>query len=384
MDFLTSFGTNIWAVLAYAGPFLFLLCVVVFIHELGHFLAGRMCGVQVKSFSIGFGPEIFGFDDRHGTRWKLSAIPLGGYVKFFGDLNVASSPDFQGANQMSEAEKKISFPHKSVAQRAFIVAAGPLANFILSIALFAGLAMVYGRIVVEPVIGTVVPNSVAERAGFLPGDKILRINDIPVASFEVLQRTVSASPGIAMNVVVLRKGAETSISATPELQEIKSRLGVSRIGRLGLAASRETTQFRTETFGPLQSLWHGVTETWYIVERTMNYIGKLLIGQESADQLSGLPRIVQASGEITQSSGFVGLLGLTALMSVSIGLLNLFPIPLLDGGHLLFYAYEAIRKKPLSERFQEIGFRIGFAMVISLMVFATWNDILHFLSLVPK
>ncbi len=381
MDFVSALGSNLWSVLSYALPFLFLLCVVVFIHELGHFLAGRWCGVKVKTFSVGFGPEILGFNDRYGTRWQFSAIPLGGYVKFFGDLNAASSPDFANAERMSEAEKQMSFPHKSVGQRAFIVAAGPMANFLLSIVLFAGLAMAYGRLVVDPVVGTIVPNSAAERAGFMPGDKIMRINGAEIVSFEALQRLVSASPEIPLTVVLQRRGSETTLSVTPELKEIKSRLGVARIGRLGIGASPETASVRTETFGPLKALAHGVSETWHVVERTMSYIGKLMIGRESADQLSGLPRIVQASGEVTQSSGFSGLLALTALMSVSIGLLNLFPIPLLDGGHLMFYAYEWLRKKPLSERKQEIGFKIGFALVIGLMIFATWNDILHFVSL---
>ncbi|MFM9975268.1 MAG: RIP metalloprotease RseP [Beijerinckiaceae bacterium] len=381
MDFVSALGSNLWSVLSYALPFLFLLCVVVFIHELGHFLAGRWCGVKVKTFSVGFGPEILGFNDRYGTRWQFSAIPLGGYVKFFGDLNAASSPDFANAERMSEAEKQMSFPHKSVGQRAFIVAAGPMANFLLSIVLFAGLAMAYGRLVVDPVVGTIVPNSAAERAGFMPGDKILRINGAEIVSFEALQRLVSASPEIPLTVVLQRRDSETTLTVTPELKEIKSRLGVARIGRLGIGASPETTSVRTETFGPLKALAHGVSETWHVVERTMSYIGKLMIGRESADQLSGLPRIVQASGEVTQSSGFSGLLALTALMSVSIGLLNLFPIPLLDGGHLMFYAYEWLRKKPLSERKQEIGFKIGFALVIGLMIFATWNDILHFVSL---
>jgi regulator of sigma E protease len=384
MNFLSNFGSNTWSVLAYAGPFLFLLCLVVFIHELGHFIAGRLCGVKVKSFSVGFGPEIFGFTDKHETRWKFSAIPLGGYVKFFGDLNVASSPDFQGANQMTEEEKKVSFPHKTVAQRAFIVAAGPLANFILSIALFAGIAMTYGRIVFEPVVGAVLPNTAAERAGFQANDKILRIDGVEIPTFETMQRIVNANPNIPLTIIVLRKGSESTLTATPELFESKSRLGVSRVGRLGFSATSDQANSRTEFYGPLKALGHGVSETWYVVERTMNYIGKLLIGRENADQLSGLPRIVQASGEITKDSGFAGLLGLTALMSVSIGLLNLFPIPLLDGGHLMFYAYEAIRKKPLSDRVQEFGFKIGFALVIGLMVFATWNDILHFLSLIPK
>ncbi len=381
MEFLSAMGGNVWAVLSYALPFLFLLCVVVFIHELGHFLAGRWCGVKVNAFSVGFGPELFGFVDRYGTRWKFSAFPLGGYVKFAGDLNVASAPDFDAANAMSDEEKRTSFPHKSVGQRAFIVFAGPLANFILSIVLFAGLSMTYGRFTADPVIGNVLPGSVAEKAGFKPGDRVLRIDGREIASFEALQRLVNASPDVRLSITVQRDGKENQITATPELMEIKSSLGISRIGRLGLTGSSDPAHLRTERYGPIDGLAHGVKETWYVVERTGAYLGKLVTGRESPDQLSGLPRIVQASGEVTKAGGFQSLLGLTALMSVSIGLLNLFPIPMLDGGHLLFYAYEWIRRRPLSERKQELGYRVGFAMVIGLMVFATWNDIRHFFSI---
>jgi regulator of sigma E protease len=381
MSFLTAFTANIWAILSYALPFLFLLCVVVFIHELGHFLAGRMCGVKVKSFSVGFGPEILGFTDKYGTRWKFSAIPLGGYVKFHGDLNAASVPDNGAAQAMSDEEKKYSFPHKSVGQRAFIVAAGPLANFILSIAIFATIALLFGRMALMPVIGSVLPGSVAEKAGLMAGDRILSINSQPIPTFEALQRTVSISQGEALQIVLERGGQRVTATATPEQHVSKGRLGIARMGRLGITASNDPQNLQKLTFNPLTALSYGAYETWYVVERTMAYVGKLLVGRENADQLSGLPRIVQASGEITQTSGFVGLLGLTALMSVSIGLLNLFPIPLLDGGHLLFYAFEAIRRKPLPERVQEVGFKIGFALVIALMVFATWNDILHFVSL---
>jgi regulator of sigma E protease len=381
MDFIAGMGGNLWSVVSYAGPFLFVLCLVVFIHELGHFLVGRWCGVKVNSFSIGFGPELIGFFDKHGTRWKISAIPLGGYVKFHGDLNVASAPDFAAGNQMSEEEKRVSFPHKAIWQRALIVAAGPIANFILAIILFAGLSMVQGRLIADPYVGGVVAGSAAERAGFQVGDKILRIDGNQIVNFEVLQRLVSSSPDVAMKVVVMRGPSEVTLSVTPELKEIKSRLGIARIGQLGLRGSTDPAYVRIEKFGPLQAIAYGATETWFVVERTLSYIGKLVIGRESADQLSGLPRIVQASGEVTKAGGFGALLGLTALMSVSIGLLNLFPIPMLDGGHLVFYAYEWVRKRPLSERKQEIAFRFGFALVIGLMVFATWNDILHFVSL---
>jgi regulator of sigma E protease len=381
MDLFSAIGGGLWAALSYALPFLFLLCVVVFIHELGHFLAGRWCGVAVRTFSVGFGPEIFGFVDRHGTRWRFSAIPLGGYVKFAGDLNVASSPDFEGAARMSEAEKRVSFPHKTVGQRAFIVAAGPIANFILAIVIFAGLAMAYGHVKRDPVVGAVQPGSAAERAGFLPGDRLISVDGAPVETFEQLVRRVSVNPDVALDIVVERDGARLTLRATPTLRETKTRLGIERAGRLGIESTSDPRYLRVEHYGPIGALGYGVRETWFVVERTMAYVGKLITGRESPDQLSGVLRIGQASGEVTKSGGFQGLMWLTAIMSVSIGLLNLFPIPMLDGGHLLFYAYEWVRKRPLSERKQEMGFRVGFALVIALMLFATWNDIKHFVSL---
>ncbi len=381
MDFLSAMGGNLWTALTYVIPLLFLLCVVVFIHELGHFLAGRWCGVKVTAFSIGFGPELFGFVDRHGTRWKFSAVPLGGYVKFAGDLNVASAPDFDAANAMSDEEKRTSFPHKSVGQRAFIVVAGPLANFVLAVVLFAALSMTYGHVKLDPVVGAVQAGSAAEQAGFLAGDKLVSINGEAIETFEQLVRRVSVSPGIQLDIGVERTGGLKILRATPTLKEIKTRLGIERAGRLGLESSRDAKYLRTERYGPIDGIIYGAQECWFVVDRTMSYVGRLIIGRESPDQLSGILRIGQASGEVTKNNGFQGLLWLTALMSVSIGLLNLFPIPMLDGGHLMFYAYEWIRRRPLSERKQEMGYRVGFALVIAMMVFATWNDIKHFISL---
>ncbi|MGL5115562.1 MAG: RIP metalloprotease RseP [Beijerinckiaceae bacterium] len=381
MEFLTAMGASAWGVLSYAVPFLFVLCLIVFIHELGHFWAARLCGVKVKAFSIGFGPELFGFHDRQGTRWKISAIPLGGYVKFAGDMNAASVPDSSAMDAMSAEERRVSFPHKPVGQRAFIVAAGPLANFILAIILFAGIALYAGRPVLDPYVGAVNPGSVAEQAGFQAGDRVKTIDGQQMDSFERMMRYVSARPDEPMVIVVDRNGRDVSIAATPRLHEAKTRLGMERRGLLGLRPSLDPAHSRMRTFGVIEAVGHGFAETWFVVERTMSYIGKLFTGQEKADQISGLPRTVQASGEIAKLGGFTALLGLAALMSVSIGLLNLFPIPLLDGGHLVFYAYEWLWKRPLSERTQEYGFRLGFALVIALMVFATWNDILHLLSL---
>ncbi|MGL4241832.1 MAG: M50 family metallopeptidase [Beijerinckiaceae bacterium] len=381
MDVISAMGGNLWAVLSYALPFLFLLGVVVFIHELGHFLVGRWCGVRVLTFSIGFGKELFGFYDRHGTRWKISALPLGGYVKFYGDMNVASAPDMEAVRQMSETERRESFPLKPVWQRALIVAAGPVANFLLAILLFAGLSMTVGRNVNDPYVGAVMPASAGEAAGFRAGDKIIMINDRQVATFEDIQRLVNPNAGVEVAVKILRDGQESVIRVTPRLEERRERLGITRVGLIGLRVSADPAHRHREVYGPVRAIGYGVGETWFVIERTMDYVVKLFTGREYADQLSGLPRVVQASGEITKSGGFSALLALTALMSVSIGLLNLFPIPMLDGGHLVFYAYEAIRRKPASETAMEMSFRLGFAIVIALMLLATWNDIKHFVSL---
>jgi regulator of sigma E protease len=381
MDVISAMGGNLWAVLTYAVPFLFLLGLVVFIHELGHFLVGRWCGVRVLTFSVGFGRELFGFHDRHGTRWKISALPLGGYVKFHGDMNVASAPDMEAVRKMSPEERRESFPLKPVWQRALIVAAGPIANFLLAILIFAGLSMTVGRNVNDPYIGSVVEGSAGEAAGFRAGDKILMINDRPVRTFEDIQRLVNPNAGVEITVRIMRAGSEQVIRVTPRLEERRERLGVTRIGLIGLRNSADPAHRHIEVYGPVQALGYGIGESYFIIARTLDYLGKLFTGREYADQLSGLPRVVQASGEVTKHGGFTGLLALTALMSVSIGLLNLFPIPMLDGGHLVFYAYEAIRRKPASEAAMEMSFRLGFAIVIALMLLATWNDIKHFASL---
>jgi regulator of sigma E protease len=377
MGWLSSIPGDIASLAFTLAAFLIVLTVVVFVHEFGHFWVGRRCGVGVKAFSIGFGPEIFGWDDRHGTRWKLSAIPLGGYVKFVGDMNAASVPDQQQISEMSAAERAVSFPHKSVGQRAAIVAAGPVANFILAVAIFSGLNYINGRQVLDPRIEAVQAGSAAARAGFLPEDVIVSIDGSRIDTFADMQRIVSASPGDTLSFEVERAGRIVVLEATPELKEQKTPFGTQRIGLLGLEASRNPADIRRVTFTPLGALKAGAHETWYVVDRTFDYLGKLISGRESTDQLSGPIRIAQVSGQVASLGGIGGLAGLVAVLSVSIGLINLFPIPMLDGGHLLFYAVEAIRGRPLSDRAQEIGFRIGFAIVVMLMLFSTWNDIIH-------
>ena len=377
LDFLSGINALGGGVAGYLVPFLFVLTLVVFFHELSHFLVARRCGVRVLVFSIGFGPELFGFNDRHGTRWKVSAIPLGGYVKFFGDENAASVPDPAALAAMSEEERRHSFVHQPVARRAAIVVAGPLANFVLAIAIFAALFMVFGKPSTSARVDAIQPGSAAEAAGFKPGDLVLAINGRPIESFPDMQQIVSTSAGEALEFEVDRGGLKVALKATPTLRESKDRFGnVHRIGVLGITRSPSPEDTHFQPVGPVKALELGVQRTWFVVERTLSYIGGVISGREAADQLGGPIRIAQVSGQVA-TEGLASLFSLAAVLSVSIGLLNLFPVPLLDGGHLLFYGIEAVRGRPLSERAQEVGFRIGLAIVVMLMIFATYNDLLH-------
>jgi regulator of sigma E protease len=374
MGSLSALGGGL---IGYVVPFLFVLTIVVFFHELGHFMMARLCGIKVLVFSIGFGPEIAGFNDRYGTRWKISAVPLGGYVKFFGDDNAASVPDQAAASAMTDAERKDSFMFQPVGSRAAVVAAGPIANFVLAIAIFAAIFMTVGKQTTSARVDTVQPASAAEAAGFKPGDLVTAINGEKIESFSDMQRIVSISAGETLSIDVDRGGAPINLKATPQLKELKDNFGnVHRLGVLGISRSMSPGDIKTEKAGPLRAIVMGAQETWFVVDRTLAYIGGVFVGREAADQLGGPIRIAQVSGQVA-TAGFTALIHLTAVLSVSIGLLNLFPIPLLDGGHLLFYAIETIRGRPLSERAQEVGFRIGLAVVVMLMIFATFNDILR-------
>jgi regulator of sigma E protease len=364
-------------VASYVIPFLFVLSVVVFFHELGHFLVARFCGVRVLTFSIGFGPELMGFHDRHGTRWKLAAIPLGGYVKFFGDENAGSAPDASQLTTMNPVERAVSFHFQPVWKRAAIVFAGPLANFLLAIVIFAGIFMIYGKQTMSARVDSVQADSAAAVAGFQPGDIVLAIDGQPIDNFADMQRIVSENADRTLSIKVDRNGTPLVLKATPTLKEVKDSFGnLHRIGILGITRSMAPGDVKYQPVSPAQAIWLGGQETWFVVDRTLSYIGGVIVGREAADQLGGPIRIAQISGQVA-TIGFAALVHLAAVLSVSIGLLNLFPIPLLDGGHLLFYAIEAVRGRPLSERAQEVGFRIGLAIVVMLMIFATFNDIVH-------
>jgi regulator of sigma E protease len=372
-----GFNTLSHGFIGYIIPFLFVLTIVVFFHELGHFLVARWNGVRVLTFSLGFGPEIVGFNDRHGTRWKISAIPLGGYVKFFGDESEASTPSSETLSTMSAEERSVSFHHKRVGQRAAIVAAGPIANFILAIVIFTCLFTFFGKPSTTAKVDTVQAGSAAAAAGFQSGDVIKAIDGNVIGSFSDMQRIVGIKAGEQLTFSIKRGDSTVELKATPELKEVKDSFGnVHRLGVLGITRATAAGEATTEKVNPASAFVLGVKETWFVVERTLSYIGGVFTGREAADQVGGPLRIAQISGQVA-TIGITALIHLAAVLSISIGLLNLFPVPLLDGGHLLFYAFEAIRGRPLSERAQEMGFRVGLGLVLMLMVFATYNDILH-------
>jgi regulator of sigma E protease len=374
IDVFSTFGGGI---LGYLIPFLFVLTVVVFFHELGHFLIARLYGVRVLVFSVGFGPELLGFTDRHGTRWKIAAIPLGGYVKFLGDENAASVPDGAAIASMTEEERRHSFFHQPVGRRSAIVAAGPIANFVLAIVIFAAIFAIEGKRSTSARIDAVQPGSPAAAAGLQPGDLVLAIDGQKIDSFSDMQRIVSAQAGNTLEFQIDRGGAPVTIRATPQLQRGKDGLGNNFCHAiLGVSRSMSPDDVKTVRVDPLNAVWLGAVESWFIVDRTFSYLAGVVAGSECADQLGGPIGIAQMSGQVAKL-GFVPIFHFIALISVSIGLLNLFPIPLLDGGHLLFYGIEALRGRPLSQRAQEFGFRLGLALVAMLMIYATYNDFVH-------
>ena len=372
MELLSSIVGWTWQ---YVGIFLGVLTLVVFIHELGHFLVARWCGVTVKVFSIGFGPELFGFNDKHGTRWRFALIPLGGYVKFVDDENAASKPSPEALSRMSEDERKGSFHAKPVWQRAAVVAAGPIANFILAIVLYTGLNAVVGLRTMPAFVEAVIANSPAEKAGFQPGDKIVGIEGNPIESFDDLQKIVSVSAGKELQFVVERKGEKLELKATPNVDEQRDTFGRTfRRGLIGIQRSVSPDKIQTQHVGPVDAFGLAVKETYGIITQTLGGIGDMITRRQSAEQMGGPLMMAEVTAKVAEL-GIEPLLRWIALISANIGFLNLLPIPVLDGGHLMFYAYETVFRKPLSERFQMAGFQVGLALLMMLMAFVFYNDI---------
>ncbi len=353
--------------------YVFLLVLVVFFHELGHFLAGRWVGAKIDAFSVGFGPELWSFTDRKGTRWRLAAIPFGGYVKFHGEQETSPRPE-QPLPGEAAVDRNRTFAGKSAWQRGLIVAAGPFFSFLLAVVLFSGLFAIDGVTVLRPRVASVVAASAAERAGFQPGDLVTSIGGTPIDSFMDMQRLIQESSDVPLAIGVERDGAALNLVATPERKDVKGQFGTARVGVLGIAASTDPQDLSVRRLGPGQAVVAAGKECWYVVSRTVSYLGGLLIGRESVAQLSGPVRMVEVTDQVVKM-GFSALLSLAAFFSVSIGFFNLLPIPPLDGGRLMFCCIEALQGRPVSDRVQEFGFRIGIAVVVTLMLCATYNDL---------
>lgn len=357
--------------------FAFVITLVVFFHELGHFAIARACGVGVETFSIGFGPAIVSWKDRRGTQWKISWIPLGGYVKFLGDADAVSRPDEELVRQLPAEEQSHAFLNKPLWQRASVVIAGPAANFVLAILIFAATFVIFGREVVIPRVDAVQPGSAAQAAGLKPGDIIKRADGTTINEFSDVQSIVTMSAGRDLPIVVERNGKLLTLHATPKLLEVKTGFGdVQRVGVLGVVNNLSTNEVQLVRYGIPGAVGEATVRTWDIVDSTMTYLWRMVVGQQDASQLSGPLGIAKVSRQVA-SIGIIELINLAALISVSIGLVNLFPVPILDGGHLLYYACEAIMGRPLGARAQDVGFRLGLAVMLGLMVLATWNDLLR-------
>ena len=358
--------SGIWT---YVVPFIAVLTVLVFFHELGHFAVARRCGVRVEVFSIGFGPEIFGYTAKSGTRWKFSAIPFGGYVKMFGER----APDENGEpHALSAEDEAVSFYAKSLGQRAAIVFAGPLANFLFAIVVLASLFMVLGEPSTPADVGEVIPGSAAEKAGLKPGDVFLEIDGSKIERFEQVRRIVQLAPGKSLAIVVRRGQQELTLTAIPDGVEETLFGSTQTMGRLGVSRPSGDRVFIRHD--PLTAVWKATVRTYVLTGSILDALGEIVSGKRTAKELGGPIRIAQISGEMAQA-GLVWIIQFTVILSINLGLINLFPIPLLDGGHLLFYAVEAIRGRPVGEKAMGYSLNVGLALILCLTVFVTWNDL---------
>ncbi len=377
----SSFMSNVSFIWEIGVPFLVALSVLVFVHELGHYLVARWNGVRVEVFSIGFGTELKGWTDRAGTRWKICAIPLGGYVKMFGESETIADEVTKDQRPLTPEEVAVSFHHKSIAQRAAIVVAGPLVNYIFAIIAFAILFMAVGMPQTDTtaplpaIIGSIAPGSAAEKAGLKVGDRVVVAGDEKITLFSDLQRIVQASPAMSLPLTLVRDGSELRLTVVPSAREISERSGgkITR-GQLGVTADPGPIEYVRQA--PHQAIWMGIERTYVVTVRILAYIRDVVVGTQSAEEVGGILRIAQMSGQVAEL-GIANYVTFLAVLSINLGLINLFPVPLLDGGHLAFYAIEAIRGRPLGARAQEYGFRLGLVLVLALFVFATWNDLVH-------
>ncbi len=375
MDLLSAPMTMIDLIIFKILPFFFILTIVVFFHELGHFLVARWNKVKVDAFAVGFGPEIFGCWDRQGTRWKFCAVPLGGYVKFHGDADSSSKPDNEALEQMSRAEREGAFLDAALWRKSLIVAAGPIANFILALVIYTGLFLHFGAPYVEPIVGKIEQGSAAAEAGFQLGDRVLSVDGTRVESFSEISNFTNVSSDRPLNFLVKRGGAELAIVAAPKMTQRKDQFGNTYYtGLVGIGPRNSPDVVKQRDLGLFEAVGKASGAVWQIISRTYYFIKELIVGKQDATELRGPIGIGHLTSQVA-TLGIVQLISLMAALSVSIGIMNLLPVPVLDGGHLLMYAVQAVRGRELEPRAQDIAFKIGLTCVLMLMLFATSNDI---------
>ena len=351
--------------------FIMIISVIVFIHEYGHYIVARWCGVRIETFSIGFGRELFGYNDKHGTRWKFSLVPMGGYVKMFGDATEASTADAKKLEEMSEEEKAVSFHFKALWQKALIVFAGPFANFLLTICIFTGLIFANGLSTTEPIAGDIIPGSAAEAAGLQPGDRVISVDGEEVARFNDIPRVIATNTGTEITLIIERSGERLTVALTPKMESQEDALG-NQIKRpmIGL----QSLKLKMSDVGFFPAIGEAIKRTYEIILMSFDFLGQIITGDRGTDELKGPVGIAQLSGQAADK-GFITIIWFMALLSANLGMINLFPIPPLDGGHLLFYSIEGLRGRPMAEKYQEWGFRVGFALLMMLMAFTVYNDL---------
>jgi regulator of sigma E protease len=364
MDILISFSSNLFW-------FLIIISVVVFIHEYGHYFVARKCGVKIETFSIGFGKEIFGWNDKNGTRWKISVLPFGGYVKMFGDADPSSAPDFEKISKMKSKDKQQSFYFKKLWQKAAIVFAGPFANYLLAIVIFTSMFYAYGKPHTLPVISHIEVGSPAEKSGLKIDDLIIAADNTKIESFEDLKQIIALNTGEPLILSIERKGQHLDLTIIPQIKKIKDVFGNEiEIAMIGIASSK----VELLKLDLMSSIGESFVASYNMSIGMLKAIWQIVTGVRGTDQLGGPIKIAQYSGQ-SAKLGLESVLSFIALISLNLGLVNLFPIPMLDGGHLMYYSIEAATGRPVAQKIQEIGFKLGFALLITLMIFVTFNDI---------
>ena len=371
MDIIQLIIEYLPTAIQYFLAFALLITVVVFIHELGHYSVGRWCGIGVETFSIGMGKQVWGKTDKSGTLWRIAILPIGGYVKFYGDEDPSGKKLKLSENNMDDK----NFHNKSVWKKIATTAAGPLFNFILAILIFSVIFFFRGESFVKPYIGQVIDGSPAYNAGLEAGDEIIYADNEEILYFNDLRGYILDNPKNEIELTILRDGIEKIVFLTPEVISSKDRFGNDySSARIGVIGSQNPEHIELKKYGFIASIYRGTYETYNLSAKILSYLGKLIAGRESIDQMGGPIKIIQISGEIS-NYGIIPLLALIAAISVNLGIINLLPIPVLDGGHLLYYSLEVVRGKPLSQKTQEIGMQIGMSLLIALMIFVTFLDI---------